>query len=160
MNPIPPGRHAGSVTATGWRRENYILTSRYSFTTDDEADGALHVFFIASYKKNLFRTKRTLTIGVMPGFGAGYDDKYLVYLLKADRSLVKFTARICETPHGSSTYGISHDAQNLLDEFFATQTNFQFEVHGPEGAIFELPMINAPQPYAEMTAAIKASTGF
>jgi len=124
------------------------------------ADGVLHVFFIADYKKKLFRTKRTLTIGVMPGFGTGYDDKYLVYLLKADRSLVKFTARICETPHGSSTYEISKESQNLLDEFFANQTDFQFEVHGPEGAILELPMTNAPKPYAEMTAAIKASTAF
>lgn len=160
MNPIPPGRHAGSVTATGWRRENYTLTSRYSFTTDDEADGALHVFFIASYKRKLFRVTRTLTIGVMPGFGANFDDTYLAYLLKGERSLVKFTARICETPHGSSTYEISKESQNLIDEFFASQTGFQFEVHGPDGALLELPMINAPMAYAEMSAAIKTSIGF
>jgi hypothetical protein len=154
MTEIPPGNHTGTVTATGWRRENHTVESRFTYATDE---GKLNVLFNWKHKRQFFQRKRLFTIIVIPGFGPGWNNKWGVFRFVAGATQIKFSCQVMDDHNGSATYGLKPEFIDMMDDFFAHQTDFVFEVHGPDGLVFALPMTNAPARYVELSDAIKRS---
>lgn len=154
---LDPGDHAGTVTTKGWRRTNGVIEIRYDLSADD--GGKLHLLFNWTYKRKLFGVKRVFTIIIMPRLGEGWNYKFAAFRFIAGATVINFSGQINDSEHGSATYNLSKEVVDMMDEFFAMQDDFVFELHGPDGIQLGLPLANDTTAYLDLTAGVRRALG-
>ena len=155
MTDIPHGEHSGSVTATGWRRDNHDLVANFTYAT--QGGGQMRVSFNWRYKRQFFQKKRVFNTIILPTLGPGWNDRWGVFRFDAGPTQIKFTSQMISDANGTGTFGLKTDDVAMMHDFFAHQTSFLFEMHGPEGLQMALPMTNDPTTYVALTEAVERS---